>query len=163
MVNVMGEVKAPGTYTLSAFASVFHALYMAGGTNDLGTLRNIKVYRNSKLITIVDIYDYILNGKLTGNVRLSDNDVIVVGAYDCMVNITGKVKRPMYYEMKKNESVGTLLKYAGGFTGDAYTKSVRVVRKTGKEYSVFNVEEFDMSSFHVTDGVSVSVDSVLAR
>ena len=163
MVNVMGEVKAPGTYTLSAFASVFHALYMAGGTNDLGTLRNIKVYRNSKLITIVDIYDYILNGKLTGNVRLSDNDVIVVGAYDCMVNITGKVKRPMYYEMKKNESVGTLLKYAGGFTGDAYTKSVRVVRKTGKEYSVFNVEEFDMSSFHVTDGDSVSVDSVLAR
>ena len=159
----MGEVKAPGTYTLSAFASVFHALYMAGGTNDLGTLRNIKVYRNSKLITIVDIYDYILNGKLTGNVRLSDNDVIVVGAYDCMVNITGKVKRPMYYEMKKNESVGTLLKYAGGFTGDAYTKSVRVVRKTGKEYSVFNVEEFDMSSFHVTDGDSVSVDSVLAR
>ena len=158
MVNVMGEVKAPGTYTLSAFASVFHALYMAGGTNDLGTLRNIKVYRNSKLITIVDIYDYILNGKLTGNVRLSDNDVIVVGAYDCMVNITGKVKRPMYYEMKKNESVGTLLKYAGGFTGDAYTKSVRVVRKTGKEYSVFNVEEF-----HVTDGDSVSVDSVLAR
>lgn len=163
MVNVMGEVKAPGTYTLSAFASVFHALYMAGGTNDLGTLRNIKVYRNSKLITIVDIYDYILNGKLTGNVRLSDNDVIVVGAYDCMVNISGKVKRPMYYEMKKNESVGTLLKYAGGFTGDAYTKSVRVVRKTGKEYSVFNVEEFDMSSFHVTDGDSVSVDSVLAR
>ncbi|MBP5711916.1 MAG: SLBB domain-containing protein, partial [Prevotella sp.] len=163
MVNVMGEVKAPGTYTLSAFASVFHALYMAGGTNDLGTLRNIKVYRNSKLITIVDIYDYILNGKLTGNVRLSDNDVIVVGAYDCMVNITGKVKRLMYYEMKKNESVGTLLKYAGGFTGDAYTKSVRVVRKTGKEYSVFNVEEFDMSSFHVTDGDSVSVDSVLAR
>ena len=163
MVNVMGEVKAPGTYTLSAFASVFHALYMAGGTNDLGTLRNIKVYRNSKLITIVDIYDYILNGKLTGNVRLSDNDVIVVGAYDCMVNITGKVKRPMYYEMKKNESVGTLLKYAGGFTGDAYTKSVRVVRKTGKEYSVFNVEEFYMSSFHVTDGDSVSVDSVLAR
>ena len=163
MVNVMGEVKAPGTYTLSAFASVFHALYMAGGTNDLGTLRNIKVYRNSKLISIVDIYDYILNGKLTGNVRLSDNDVIVVGAYDCMVNITGKVKRPMYYEMKKNESIGTLLKYAGGFTGDAYTKSVRVQRKTGKEYSVFNVEEFDMSSFHVADGDSVSVDSVLAR
>ena len=163
MVNVMGEVKAPGTYTLSAFASVFHALYMAGGVNDLGTLRNIKVYRNSQLISTVDIYDYILNGKLTGNVRLAENDVIVVGPYDCLVNITGKVKRPMFYEMRRNESVGTLLKYAGGFTGDAYTKSVRLVRKTGREFSVYNVDEFDMSSFHLADEDSVSVDSILPR
>ena len=163
MVNVMGEVKAPGTYTLSAFATVFHALYMAGGTNELGTLRNIKVYRNSKLVSNVDIYDYILNGKLTGNVRLADNDVIVVGPYDCLVNITGKVKRPMYYEMKPNESIASLLKYAGNFTGDAYKKAVRVNRKTGKEYSVFNVGEFDFSSFHIADGDSVSVDSVYPR
>ena len=163
MVNVMGEVKAPGTYTLSAFATVFHALYMAGGTNELGTLRNIKVYRNSKLVSNVDIYDYILNGKLTGNVRLADNDVIVVGPYDCLVNINGKVKRPMYYEMKPNESIASLLKYAGNFTGDAYKKAVRVNRKTGKEYSVFNVGEFDFSSFHIADGDSVSVDSVYPR
>lgn len=163
MVNVMGEVKAPGTYTLSAFATVFHALYMAGGTNDLGTLRNIKVYRNNRLVTVVDIYDYILNGKMTGNVRLTDNDVIVVGPYDCLVNITGKVKRPMFYEMRKNESVATILKYAGGFTGDAYSKSVRLVRKTGKEYSVYNIDEFDMGSFHLADEDSLSVDSVLPR
>ncbi len=163
MVNVMGEVKAPGTYTLSAFASVFHALYMAGGINDLGTLRNIKVYRNNRLVSVVDIYDYMLNGKMTGNVRLADNDVIVVGPYDCLVNITGKVKRPMWYEMKKNESVGTILRYAGGFAGDAYTKSVRLVRKTGKEFSVFNVDEFDMSSFHLADEDSISVDSILPR
>lgn len=163
MVNVMGEVKTPGTYTLSAFATVFHALYMAGGTNALGTLRNIKVYRNNKLVTVVDIYDYILNGKLTGNVRLADNDVIVVGPYDCLVNITGKVKRPMFYEMKKNESINSLLKYAGSFTGDAYKKSVRVNRKTGREYAVFNVEEFDFSSFRIADGDSVSVDSILPR
>lgn len=162
-INVMGEVKVPGTYTLSAFASVFHALYMAGGTNDIGTLRNIKVYRANRLVSVVDIYDYILNGKLTGNVRLADGDVIVVGPYDCLVSITGKVKRPMYYEMKKSESVGTLLKYAGGFTGDAYSKAVRLVRKTGREYSAYNVGEFDMSSFHVADGDSVSVDSILAR
>ena len=163
MVNVMGEVNAPGTYTLSAFASVFHALYMAGGVNDLGTLRNIKVYRNNKLISTVDIYDYILNGKLTGNVRLAENDVIVVGPYDCLVNITGKVKRPMFYEMRRNESVGTLMKYAGGFTGDAYTKSVRLVRKTGREYSVYNVDEFDMNSFHLADEDSVNVDSIIPR
>jgi protein involved in polysaccharide export with SLBB domain len=162
-INVMGEVKAPGTYTLSAFASVFHALYMAGGTNDLGTLRNIKIYRHNRLISVCDIYDYILNGKMTGNVRLNEGDVIVVGPYDCLVNISGKVKRPMFYEMKKNESVETLLKYAGGFTGDAYTKSVRLRRKTGREYAVFNVEEFDMSSFRIADGDSVSVDSILPR
>lgn len=163
MVNVMGEVKTPGTYTLAAFATVFHALYMAGGTNDLGTLRNIKVYRNSKLVTVVDIYDYILNGKLTGNVRLADNDVIVVGPYDCLVNITGKVKRPMFYEMKQNESIASLLKYSGNFTGDAYRKSVRVFRKSGNEHAVFNVGEFDFASFHIADGDSVTIDSVLQR
>ena len=163
MVNVMGEVRLPGTYTLSAFATVFHALYMAGGTNDLGTLRNIKVYRSGRLVTVVDIYDYILNGRLTGNVRLAEGDVIVVGPYDCLVNISGKVKRPMFYEMKKNESVASLLKYAGSFTGDAYTKAVRVNRKTGREYSVYNVGEFDFSSFQIADGDSVEVDSILPR
>ena len=162
-VNVMGEVKTPGTYTLAAFASVFHALYMAGGPNDIGTLRNIKVYRNNRLISTVDVYDYILNGKLSGNVRLGDNDVIVVGAYDCLVNITGKVKRPMYYEMKSTESVGSLIDYAGGFTGDAYRKSVRIVRKSGSQYSVHNVNEFDMASFRMADNDSVSVDSILPR
>ena len=162
-INVMGEVKKPGTYTLSAFASVFNALYMAGGTNDIGTLRNIKIYRNNRLVSVCDIYDYILNGKMTGNVRLHDGDVIIVGPYDCLVNVTGKVKRPMYYEMKRNESLQTLLRYSGGFTGDAYKKAVRVNRKTGREYAVFNVDEFDMSSFQIADGDSVSVDSILPR
>ncbi|MBO5548435.1 MAG: SLBB domain-containing protein [Prevotella sp.] len=162
-VNVMGEVKTPGSYTLSAFATVFHALYMAGGPNEIGTLRNIKVYRNNRLVTTVDVYDYILNGKLSGNIRLSDNDVITVGTYDCLVNITGKVKRPMYYEMKRNESMKTLITYAGDFASDAYRKSVRVVRKEGSRYSVYNVGEFEQSSFRLTDGDSVSVDSVLKR
>ena len=163
VVNVMGEVKTPGTYTLSAFASVFHALYMAGGPNDIGTLRNIKVYRNSRLVSTVDVYDYILNGKLSGNVTLGDNDVIIVGPYECMVNVKGKVKRPMFYEMKKNESLGTLIDYAGGFAGDAYTKSVRVIRKSGAKLSVFNVNEFDLGSFHLADNDSVSIDSMLPR
>lgn len=162
-VNVMGEVKVPGTYTLSAFATVFHALYSAGGINDLGTLRNIKVFRQGRLITVVDIYEYILNGRLAGNVRLQDNDVIQVGAYDCLVDITGKVKRTMLYEMRQNESVATLIKYAGGFTGDAYKKSVRLVRKSGEKFTVFNVNEFDMAGFKVADGDSVSVDSIINR
>ncbi len=163
LINVMGEVMMPGTYTLSAFATVFHALYMAGGVNDIGTLRDIKVYRNNKLVTTVDIYDYILNGKLSGNIRLADNDVIVVGPYDCLVDITGKVKRPMFYEMRKDESLGTLITYAGGFTGDAYTNTVRVVRKAGSAYTVWNVAEFDMNSFYLADEDSVDVDSVIPR
>lgn len=163
MVNVMGNVNAPGSYTLSAFATVFHALYMAGGINEIGTLRNIKVFRGGKQITAVDIYDYILNGKLTGNIRLAEGDVIIVGEYDCLVNITGKVKRPMFYEMKRNESVGTVLKYAGGFTGDAYKKTVRLVRKAGTQYSVYNVGEFEQNSFKLEDEDSLSVDSVLPR
>ena len=162
-VNVMGEVMTPGTYTLSAFATVFHALYMAGGTNSIGTLRNIKVFRNNRQVTTVDIYDYILNGKMTGNIRLAEGDVIVVGPYDCLVSISGKVKRPMYYEMKQTESLASLMKFSGGFTGDAYKKSVRVVRKSGTQYSVFNVGEFDMSSFRMSDEDSVSVDSILPR
>ena len=162
-VNVMGEVMTPGTYTLSAFATVFHALYMAGGTNSIGTLRNIKVFRNNRQVTTVDIYDYILNGKMTGNIRLAEGDVIVVGPYDCLVSISGKVKRPMYYEMKQTESLASLMKYRGGFTGDAYKKSVRVVRKSGTQYSVFNVGECDMSSFRMSDEDSVSVDSILPR
>ena len=163
MVNVMGEVKAPGTYTLSAFATVFHALYMAGGISDLGTLRNIRVYRQGKLVTVVDIYEYILNGRLAGNVMLKDNDVIQVGPYDCLVGVTGNVKRPMFYEMRKNESVATLLKYAGGFTGDAYTKSVRLTRQTGERYAIYNVGEFDMAGFQLMDGDAVTVDGMINR
>ena len=163
MVNVVGDVKTPGTYTLSAFASVFHALYMAGGVTDLGTLRNVKVYRNGQLLSVIDVYEYLLNGRLSGNVRLNDNDMVLVGTYDCLVNVTGKVKRPMYYEMKRNETLSSLLKYCGGFTGDAYTKSVRVIRKTGREWSIYNVDEFDFNTFNLYDGDSITVDSILDR
>ena len=162
-VSVMGEVKVPGTYTMSAFATVYNALYMAGGPNDIGTLRNVKVYRKGKLLSNVDVYDFLLNGKLSGDVRLQDNDVITVSPYEALVNITGKVKRPMFYEMKKTESAATLLRYAGGFTGDAYTKAIRVNRKAGAGYSVFSIGEFDMSQFKLMDEDSVSVDSTLNR
>jgi protein involved in polysaccharide export with SLBB domain len=159
MVNVMGEVKVPGTYTLSAFATVFHALYMAGGINDLGTLRSIKVFRQGHQISVVDVYEFILNGRLAGNIRLQDNDVIQVDAYDCIVDIAGRVKRPMAYEMKANESLSTLLKYSGGFADNAYKKLVRVLRNEDLK-TVYNVEEFDFSSFKIADGDQVIVDSI---
>ena len=162
-VSVTGEVKMPGTYTMSAFATVYNALYMAGGPNDIGTLRNIKVFRGGRQISSVDVYAFLLNGQLTGDVRLQDNDIITVGPYESLVCITGKVKRPMYYEMKKTESAATLLRYAGGFTGDAYTQAIRVNRKAGTQYSVFSVGEFDMNDFKVMDEDSVTVDSTIVR
>ena len=162
-VNIMGEVRAPGTYHLSSFANVFYALYRAGGTSTLGTLRSIKVFRNGRLVTVVDLYDYILNGRLAGNIMLQDNDVILVEPYHALVGITGNVKRPMFYEIREDESVATLLKYAGGFTGDAHKKSVRLVRQTGERYQVYNVNEFDMAGFKVEDGDAVTVDGMLNR
>lgn len=164
-VHVFGDVQNPGSYTLSAFATVFNALYMAGGPTETGTLRNIKVLRNGRPLTTVDIYDYILNGNLKGNIRLASEDVIYVETYECLVNVTGKVKRPMYYEMKSNESVATLLKYAGGFTGDAYEDVVRLIRKKGEGgmYSFHSLNEFERGTFQLCDGDSVDVDSTLQR
>ena len=162
-ISVTGEVKTPGTYTMSAFATVYNALYMAGGPNDIGTLRSIKVFRGGRQISSVDVYAFLLNGHLTGDVRLQDNDIITVGPYESLVCIAGKVKRPMYYEMKKTESAATLLRYAGGFTGDAFTKSIRVNRKAGAMYSVFSVGEFDMNDFRMMDEDSVFVDSTFVR
>ena len=162
-INVLGEVRVPGTYTLSSLSTVFHALYRAGGTNDIGTLRNIKLYRQGRLVTVVDVYEFILNGRLAGNVRLEDNDVIQVGPYDCLVDIVGHVKRPMTYELRNGESLSTLLKYCGGFSSDAFKKTLRVNRNTGQMKSVFNVDEFDFSSFKLMDGDGVGVEAIYDR
>lgn len=162
-VQVMGEVKTPGTYTLSSLSTAFNALYLAGGISKIGTLRDIKVYRSGKLIGTVDVYDYILNGNTKGDVRLEDNDVIVVGAYDCLVQIKGNVKRPMWYEMKRSETVSDLVRYSGSYTGNAYTKKLRLTRKSGDEYSVHTIDEFQMGAFVLTDEDMVEVDSIRAR
>ena len=162
-VNVMGEVKVPGTYTLSAFATVFHALYMAGGINDLGTLRNIKVYRNGREVSVVDVYQYIMNGRLAGNVRLQDNDVVIVSPFDCLVEITGAVKRPMTYEMRKTDDVNTILEYAGGFANNAYREQLRLQRYNGTGRQVYTVGKDMMSSTKLMDGDVLSVDSMLDR
>lgn len=162
-VQVMGEVKRPGTYSVSGLSSAFNALYTAGGISNIGTLRDIHVYRNGHRIATIDVYDYILNGNVRGNVHLQDNDVIVVGAYDCLVQVKGNVKRPMWYEMKKTETVRDILDYCGGFTGNAYTKSVRLLRKTGSEFSIHTIDEFKMRAFQVSDEDVIEVDSTRAR
>lgn len=162
-VNVMGEVLAPGTYALSSLSTVFYALYSAGGVSEIGSLRNVQVARAGKTVARLDVYDYIMKGKIQDDIRLQDGDVVIVPAYDELVKITGKVKRPMFYEMKHGESAATLLKYAGGFSADAYKKSIRVLRKDGKEFSVRTVNDTDLSTFKLMDGDVVSVDSILNR
>lgn len=162
-INIMGEVAIPGTYTLSAFSTIFHALYRAGGVNGIGSLRGIKLVRNGKTIENLDVYEFIMKGKMNDDIRLQEGDVIIVDPYKSLVEIVGKVKRPMYYEMKPTETVASLLKYAGDFTGDAYKKSVRIIRKSGSEHQVYNVDEMDYSVFRLDDADMVTVDAVLDR
>ena len=162
-INVMGEVVQPGTYALSAFSTVFHALYRAGGVSNIGSLRNVKVSRGGKIVATVDVYQFIMQGKTRDDIRLEEGDVIIVPAYDALVQITGNVKRPMRYEMKKGETLSTLLKYAGGFTSDAYTKSLRIVRQNGKEYQVNTVDDTDYSVCKMHDGDVVTAEAILDR
>ena len=162
-VEIVGDVVTPGSYTMSAFSTLFNALYTAGGISDMGTLRDIKVFRDGKQVSKIDVYDYIVNGNNVGNIRLQDNDLIIVGPYDAIVNIQGKVKRPMKYEMKDTETLSNLMSYSGGFTGDAFTKNIRVIRKSGREYSVHTVEKDAFASFRLVDGDSIYVDSIIPR
>ena len=161
--NVMGEVLTPGTYALSSFSSVFHALYRAGGVNDIGSLRAIQLVRGGKPIATIDVYDFIMRGKATDDIRLQEGDVVIVPPYQALVTIEGNVKRPMKYEMKDGENVKTLLKYAGGFSGDAYTRALRMIRQNGREYQVYTIDDIDYSVFPVKDGDKVTAEAILNR
>ncbi|MCD8137702.1 MAG: SLBB domain-containing protein [Parabacteroides gordonii] len=160
-VNIVGEVIAPGTYTLPSFATLFNALYAAGGINEIGSLRGIKVYRKSKEVAQLDVYDYLLNGKYEANIRLEENDMIIIPPYDQLAVVRGKVKRNRIFEMKKGETLQQLLNMTGGFTGDAYTKDVRIKRKAGSRYQIATVTEDKYSTFIMMDADSLMVDSVI--
>ena len=162
-INVMGEVIQPGTYALSSFSTVFHALYRAGGVNEIGSLRNVQVTRNGKTVAKVDVYDFIMKGKTQDDIRLQEGDVIIVPAYEALVQINGNVKRPMKFEMKKNETLATLINYAGGFSADAYTRSLRVVRQNGEEYEINTVKEIDYSAYPMRNGDVVTAEAILNR
>lgn len=162
-VDLMGEVAVPGTYRLSPFSTVFHALYKSGGINDIGSMRNIEVLRNGKRIVGVDVYEFLFDGKQTGNIRLQEGDVIIVPPYENLVNISGNVKRPMYYEVKDGETLGDLIEYAGGFTGDAYTEQVRLARQSGRENELFNIVNGDFDTYKLLDGDIVTVGTILDR
>ena len=162
-VNIMGEVAVPGTYNISSFSNIFHALYRAGGIGKLGSLRSIQLMRNGKKIADVDVYDFILKGKTMDAVRLQEGDVIIVPTYDMLVDIQGNVKRPMFYEMKNGETVKTLIEYAGNFTSDAYTKNLRITRQNGKEYQVYTIDDIDYSVFKLMDGDVLNISAMLDR
>ena len=162
-INVMGEVVQPGTYSLSSFSTVFHALYRAGGVSDIGSLRNVQLVRNGKNIATIDVYQFIMKGNIQDDIRLQEGDVVIVPAYDVLVKIDGKVKRPMRFEMKKDESLSTLISYAGGFEADAYTRSLRVVRQNGQEYEVNTVKDLDYSVYKMRNGDVVTAEAILNR
>ena len=160
-VHVMGEVENPGTYAMSSFATIFNALYQAGGVNEVGTLREVKVFRNDKMVATYDVYDFILNGNSDMGIRLEDNDVVSVDAYKNLVSVTGNVKRPMYYEVLDDETLAQLMKYAGGFAGNAYKEDVRLIRNGKREREIYTLNAAEQQSFILADGDSVSVDSIM--
>ncbi len=161
-VNIVGEALRPGTYTLPSLASAFNAMYAAGGTNDIGSLRDIKVYRGGKLVATLDVYDYLINGSSDVDIRLEDNDLIVVSPYQNLVKVVGNVKRPMIYETKKGETLENLIEFVGGFRGDAYTENISVARRAGgKQYSMNTVLKDNFSGFELSDRDSVTVGKVV--
>lgn len=161
-VNMMGEVANPGTYYLSSLSNIYHALHRAGGVSSLGSLREIQLIRKGKVVATVDIYDFIRDGKMDDTI-LEEGDIINVPAYDIIVDIAGNVRRPMSYELKGGETVADLIKYASGFTGDAYTKNIRMIRRNGSEYQIFTIEEPEYDSFVLIEGDALSVGAMLDR
>lgn len=162
-INVLGEVEVPGTYTLSGFATAFHALYSAGGIKDPGSIRKIRVTRRGKTISTIDAYDFIMNGNSQSNIRLEDGDAVIVPAYSNLVKVDGQVKRPMYFEMKEDETMQNLLDYAGGFSKGAYTDNITVIRQGATNYEVLSVEKSEFNTFKIHEGDEVTISKLLER
>lgn len=162
-VDIMGEVNTPGTYRLSPFSTLFHALYNAGGTNDTGTMRDIAVYRNGKKIISADIYDYLFNGKTSSDIRLQEGDVILVSPYNKLVTIESGVKRPMTYELKNGETILDIINYAGGLTGNAFSDRLNIQRSLGEGMSVLTVEAKDFANTQLYDGDIIEIGGGINR
>ena len=159
-VNVMGEVMAPGTYTLSSFASAFHALYVSGGPSKIGSLRNIRIFRAGKNMAAVDLYDYLMNGNNTNDINLQEGDIVMVEPYSTLAQITGEIKRPMWYEIREDETLQDLIRFAGGFNGNAYQTNVSVLRKGIYEMEAFTINQSEYTSFKLQDGDQINVDDI---
>lgn len=162
-VNIMGEVHTPGTFRISGFSTLFHAIYTAGGVSQNGSLRNIRVMRNGKCAATADLYEYLFDGRMSDDIRLQEGDVIIVPTYEMLVSVEGCVKRPMHYEMKGGETLQKLIEYAGGFTGNAYRNELRMVRENGRERQIQTVREAELAGIALRDGDIVTVGETLDR
>ena len=162
-VNIMGEVNTPGTYRLSSFATVFNALYNAGGVTEEGSLRAIKVVRAGELFATVDVYGYLFNGRSDSDITLKEGDVIIVPPYVNLVLAAGNVKRPMFYELAEGETLSDLIQYAGGFSSKAYQDDVRVIRQQGAERQIYTVRKESSATFAMADGDEVHVGETMER
>ena len=162
-VNIVGEVNLPGTYNFSAFNTVYNAIYVAGGITENATLRNVKLFRNNKLVNTVDIYKFLNQGDQSSNVRLENNDLIVVGPYTSRVSIFGGVKTSGKFEIKNDETVADLIRYAGGFSEDSYTKSIRITRIFDDKYKIVDVNSDQFEFFQLKSGDKIEIDKVIEK
>jgi protein involved in polysaccharide export with SLBB domain len=162
-VNIVGDVAVPGTYTLSSLATVFNAMYVAGGPSENGSLRDIKIIRDNKTVAELDFYEFLLKGILPDNMRLQDEDIIFISSYTKRVEIKGRVKRAGVFDIKPNETLKDLIYFAGDYTGSAYTDGLKVIRKTGKQYKIFDVTEIERDSFKLVNGDEITVGEILDK
>ena len=162
-VNIVGEVNLPGTYNFSAFNTVYNAIYVAGGITENATLRNVKLFRNNKLVNTIDIYNFLNKGDQSSNVRLENNDLIVVGPYTNRVSIFGGVKTPGKFEIKNGETLADLINYAGGFSEDSYSKSLRITRVFDDKYKIVDVNSDQFEFFQLKSGDKIEIDKVIEK
>jgi protein involved in polysaccharide export with SLBB domain len=162
-ITLVGEVENPGSYTISSLATVFNALYLAGGPNENGSYRSIRVIRNNKVVRTMDLYDFLLKADQKDNIQLKDQDIIRVGDFDSHVELAGEVRRPMVFEAIKGETLKDILRYAGGFTDKAYTYSLNVRRNTSREMKLLNITQDEVATFQPQNGDSISVGKIIER
>lgn len=162
-VHLVGELRLPGTFSLSAFSSVFNALYAAGGPSENGTFRNIKVIRNGKQVALVDVYDFLVHGKANVDFQLQDQDVVLVEPFLARVQVKGEVKRPKIFEIKDGETFEDVLRFAGGFTDEAYKDRISVSRISGKERAVSDIFNNQLGMFIAKGGDEYEVGKILGR
>jgi polysaccharide export outer membrane protein len=162
-VTITGEVKSPGTYTVSSLATVFNALYSSGGPSQNGSFRNIRVIRANKVVRVLDLYDFLLKADQTDNIHLQDQDIIRVADYENRVSLAGEVKRPMVFEVSKGETLKDVLRFAGGFTDKAYTYTIGLTRNTSRELKLLNITQDEVNAFLPQNGDKYKIGEILER
>lgn len=162
-IVMTGQVTKPGTYTLSSLATVYNALYASGGPSKNGSFRKIEVIRNNKVVTTIDVYDFLLKGIQRNNIRLQDQDVINVPVFENRVEIAGEVKIAAFFEVVSGERLQDLIGFAGGFTPQAYTARIKALQNTDKERRLIDVNAADFSTYETKNGDKYVVEAILDR